>query len=295
MQKIKSFFQQELSLENVYFLAIKSGFACSLAYLLDILIGNKDHLSSVFVAMLCVSPTILMGLKRSWAQLTGSLMGGVTATILLFFDMPQIVSLFLSVTLAIFLAVSFKQWLGYQVAGFTALYILVLPGGTPLATLEARMVALLIGSFSGFIINLTISSLDYRRIFTKKILVIEKVISKLLVEAVEKGPGHLRQGFNFTSKLEQEMHIAWGELKVRRSSKSLKEINQLWERLHQYSHFLHLIIALDYLSEEIEVDIKKVKLYLKWLCNKEGDPPRLPPEMELVSKKLNVLRQKIKL
>ena len=52
----------------------------ALALGFDALTGNPDHVTSTFVAVLSVSPVVLMGLKRSLEQVCGSLLGGVCGT-----------------------------------------------------------------------------------------------------------------------------------------------------------------------------------------------------------------------
>ena len=64
-------------LGNPWFLTLKAALATLLALLLDGLTGNPDSVSSTFIAVLCVSPTVLMGLRRALTQMVGSVAGGL--------------------------------------------------------------------------------------------------------------------------------------------------------------------------------------------------------------------------
>ena len=69
------------SIRDAPYLAVKAALACLVTLLLDRAIGNPDHVSSTFVAVLCVSPLLIVGLRQGLSQLAGSALGGVWGTL----------------------------------------------------------------------------------------------------------------------------------------------------------------------------------------------------------------------
>ncbi|MEM8996230.1 MAG: hypothetical protein AAGF23_15690 [Acidobacteriota bacterium] len=99
-----------------FFLAGKAAAACAVALLIDGLTGNPDHVSSTFVAVLAVSPVVLMGLRRSFDQIAGSALGGLLGAGAMLAGLDLGVGIPVAVGLSILAAFALGFGRGYTVA-----------------------------------------------------------------------------------------------------------------------------------------------------------------------------------
>ena len=111
------------------FLALKAGAACALALLFDALTGNPDHVSSTFVAVLSVSPVVLMGLRRSLDQVVGSVVGGLWGAGCMLLGLTPGLGIPLAVAAAVYSAFLFGFGRGFAVAAFSAMFVQAVPFG----------------------------------------------------------------------------------------------------------------------------------------------------------------------
>ena len=143
---------------DLAFLAAKAAVACIVTLLLDRWVGNPDSVSSTFVAVLCVSPVVLMGIRQAGSQLAGSFLGGIWGALGLALGLPALTGVPLAVGLAILSTYLARMPSGYPIAAFTALYLILVPRETPLDTLGVRLLAVTSGAVAGFLVNLVVSA-----------------------------------------------------------------------------------------------------------------------------------------
>ena len=117
------------SLRDLLFLAGKAFLACLATILLGHAVGNPDHVSSTFVAVLSVSAVALAGLRTGLTQLAGSALGGVWGTLAALAGVPHQVAVPAAVALAIVTAFAVRAGSAYPIAAFTALYLVLVPRG----------------------------------------------------------------------------------------------------------------------------------------------------------------------
>ena len=106
------------SLRDLLFLAGKAFLACLATILLGHAVGNPDHVSSTFVAVLSVSAVALAGLRTGLTQLAGSALGGVWGTLAALAGVPHQVAVPAAVALAIVTAFAVRAGSAYPIAAF---------------------------------------------------------------------------------------------------------------------------------------------------------------------------------
>ncbi len=259
-----------------FFLALKSAVACLMALAIDRWTGNPDHVTSTFVAVLCVSPVVLMGLRKSLDQVGGSLIGGVSGTLTVLLPLGMFFGIPLAVGSAVLLSFALGFGRGYTVAAFSALFVQAVPWGTPIDTLEVRLLAVATGAVAAFAVNLLVSSMAYRGIFRRRLRFAEATVSALLVRAAEQGPQVVRAGFPVLADLERELGLASDELRLRRSKETHEWIEGLADRAGRLRRLLHLVLDLEYRIEEEQLPRDAVQDWLRWLVHEGGDEPALP-------------------
>ncbi len=277
------------------FLAGKAAAVCALALALDTLSGNPDHVTSTFVAVLSVSPVVLMGLRRSFAQVVGSLLGGLWGTAAALAGLPLIAGIPAAVGAAILSCFLVGFGRGYTVAAFSALFVQAVPRGEPLATLEVRLLAVATAVLAAFVVNVLVSSIAYRNIFRRRLRYAEATVSKLLVAAAERGPLAVRPGFPELAELEAQLDLARSELRWRSAIRRLtgrgadargafragSRQGASWlagvsYRTGVLRRLLHLVLDLSYLLEEHGLPPDAAQPWLRWLVCPGGDEPEVP-------------------
>lgn len=151
--------------------SLKVGLASSLALVATGLLGVDDPISATFVAVVCTSPTVVTGLKRSVQQVAGSLVGGVVATGLLLAGVHGPLAMGLAVGLSVMLSglLNFRD--AHMVSAFTALYVVILGAGAAPAQFETRVIAVLLGAGAALPVNYLLSALLYRTLFRRRLRV----------------------------------------------------------------------------------------------------------------------------
>ncbi len=271
-------------LGNPWFLTVKAALATALALGLDALTGNVDHVSSTFIAVLCVSPTVLMGLRRAGTQLGGSLLGGLWGTALAALGAPLLLGVPVAVGGALLSTFALRLGLAYPVAAFSALFIQAVPRGGPMATLEVRLIAVLTAAVSGFVVNVLVSGGAYRGIFERRLEKGRELVLGLLGPAATGGGGAVQDGFGVLSTLEGELALAMEEVRWRR-----RDVRQLgaWAReTARLREALHLACEIHYQGEAAEVATQEIAPFVAWLEAREGDPPPVPAGVENAADRL---------
>ena len=275
------------------FLGIKAGAACLLALVADGWTGNPDHVTSTFVAVLCVSPVVLIGLRRSLDQVMGSLIGGIWGTLMLLAGLAPLWGIPLSVTAAILSCFRLGFGRGYQVAAFTALFVQAVPRGGPSETLAIRMMAVATGALAAFMVNLLISSMAYRNIFSRRLRYAESRVSALLAEAAAEGPQVARKGFALLAELDQELGQAREELRWRGGIAQRSWLDETEERLLALRRLLHLVLDLVYRLEEEGLPADSMQEWLGWLIQGGGQEPDVPDAMKPTTRRIRMLGQSL--
>ncbi len=258
------------------FLAGKAAAACALALGFDAATGNPDHVTSTFVAVLSVSPVVLIGLRRSFAQVVGSLIGGLWGTAAALAGLPLVPGIPLAVGAAVLCCFLIGFGRGYTVAAFAALFVQAVPRGDPLATLEVRLLAVATAALAAFLVNTLLSAVAYRSIFRRRLAYAEATVSKLLVAAAERGPLAVRAGFPVLAELEAQLETARAELRFRGSGATASWLAGIAYRAGVLRRLLHQVLDLSYLLEEHGLPPAAAQPWLRWLVSPGAEEPAVP-------------------
>lgn len=282
------------NLIGVFFLSFKAAIACFLALVLNHAVGNPDHVSSTFIAVLTVSPIVLLGIRRAIEGFVDSVVGGLWGTLANLLSL----SIWSGVPIAVFLAIisSFllKMPLGYPVAAFTALYVVIVPWGDPLMTFQVRLVAVLTGAFSGLLANLLISAMLYRKILNRQLNQVEQSIREILPHTVTNGVDmRAEESFAALAALQGEVKLALEELRWRKSKEVETKITSMWWRIENLRYLLHLTCGLGYGIQEGTFQKDKLVDFIGWLKEPIGEPPETSPETQVMVLKIGQIFEKL--
>lgn len=166
-----------MPLANPFFLSLKAGLAVALALAIVQTLGVQDLISACFVALVCTSPTVFTGLRRGIEQLTASVLGGVITTLLLLLLPRHPLLLGLAMALTVRAAFVVGYWRTYLVAGFTVIYIYILPFDSPATAFSQRMLSVGIGILSATAVNFGISTFGARSLFTRRLRLVREALA----------------------------------------------------------------------------------------------------------------------
>lgn len=265
-----------LALVNPLAVAIKAGAATALALGLSKLLGNPDLVSAAFVAVLCTSPTVMMGLRQARDQLAGGLLGAVLGVGASLGGAPAHLGVPVAVSLGVGASFGFGMPQGYTAAAFSALFVQLVPMGDEGETLWVRVVALTIAATSGFAVNLLVSSHAYRFIFVRRLRRVEAHADKLLAEAPANGPRSVHPAFALVGQLERELEQTSSELRWRGNQRDLEWIEKVAARVEAIHHLLHLVWDLGLLCDAHDVPEREVAPLLDWARCGDGPRPEVP-------------------
>ena len=268
------------------FLAAKAAAACALALFFDSLTGNPDHVTSTFVAILSISPVVLMGLRRSFEQVIGSLIGGLCGTAAAALDLGPQTGIPLAVGIAILLCFVVGFGHGYLVAAFSAMFVQAVPRGEPLDTFEVRLLAVATAAIAAFLVNTLVSSVAYRSIFRRRLRFAEATVSKLLLAAAEQGPTAVRAGFPLLGELETQLQAARDELRWRRSRTTASWLAGIAYRTAVLRRLLHHVLDLSYLLEEEGLPPDASQPWLRWLVHPGDAEPPVPEPLRETTRRI---------
>jgi hypothetical protein len=264
------------SLRDLLFLAGKAFLACLATILLGHAVGNPDHVSSTFVAVLSVSAVALAGLRTGLTQLAGSALGGVWGTLAALAGVPHQVAVPAAVALAIVTAFAVRAGSAYPIAAFTALYLVLVPQGTPLQTFGVRLLAVGTGVAGGLAVNLAVSALFYRGIYARRLAAAEGEVRALLPAAVRRGPDAAEQGFARLAALQGELDSALTELRWRRARASHGALRRTWWRVERLRSLLHLASNVGEVARREGLAEPALAPLLAWLRAPSGPAPAVP-------------------
>lgn len=277
------------ALISPFWLALKAGAASGVALLLAQATACPDLVSTTFVAVLCTSPTVLLGMRLATAQLLGSAVGGACGAAMVAAGVPVFPGIPLAVFLAVGASFAMRYPKGYQAAAFTALFVQAIPRGGPMDTLAVRILAIAIAALSGFVVNVVVSARAYRAIFTDRLRRVEEHCDSLLVEAAAAGPSKVSPAFDLLSLMERELAGAQEELTWRGDEETAFWLGKISARVYAIHHLLHLVYDLGLLMEDHAVPLEEVRPFLEWVRCGEGERPAVPPALGACASRIEAL------
>ncbi len=263
-------------LGNPWFLTLKAALATLLALLLDALTGNPDSVSSTFIAVLCVSPTVLMGLRRALTQMAGSVAGGLWGAGLAALGAPLLVGVPVAVGGALLTTFALRLGTAYPVAAFSALFLQAVPRGGPVETLEVRLLAVATAAVSGFLVNVLVSGGAYRGIFGRRLVKATSLVRAALARAARGGPDAVVAVWATLATLEGELDLAVEELRWRGREALRARLEGHRRAAAGLREALHLACELYYLAREDAGTAQGVADLAAWLEAPGDDPPAVP-------------------
>jgi uncharacterized membrane protein YgaE (UPF0421/DUF939 family) len=273
-------------LTNPLFMVVKAMLACALALYLNRLLGNPDHVSATFVAILCLTPTVRMGLKNARAQLLSGLLGACWGTWLHLSAHPPEIILPLAVGLAIGSSFALKMGEGYATAAFSALFVILVQFQSPWHTLGVRFVSLSIAAASSFFVNALVSALIYRDIFSERLQKVEQRLYAVLPEVLAGNGAAADQVFELLAQLKAQMRETLKELAFRRAWKTHAQVSRLLIRAQWLNYLLHLIWDLAWLQREEHLDATETEAFVRWIQGQEKTFIYLPDQLLGIQKRI---------
>lgn len=271
---------------DLLFLSLKALLACLATLLLDDLVGNPDHVSSTFVAVLSVSAVALAGLRQGLSQLVGSALGGVWGTLATLAGLHPLAAVPLAVAAAVLTAHASRVAAGWPIAAFTALYLVLVPQGTPLETLGIRLLAVTSGAVGGLVVNVAVSAFAYRRIYERRLADAESRVRTLLPAAATRGPDPAEPGFALLAELQRDLDQALTELRWRRARRAHTDMRRLWWRIEHLRSLLHLAANLGLQAHAERVPAADLAPFVDWLESPVGTPPPVPAALETPARRV---------
>lgn len=138
------------------------------------------------MALVCITPTAYAGLRRALEQMGGALVGG-GATALLLAVMPwqhnparQCLAAGISVGISTWACARLRWEGGHIAAGFTALYLVLLPFPTFTSGLRERGLAVLLGALAAAAVNAAVSWVFAGRILARRVRLARAAVAEAL-------------------------------------------------------------------------------------------------------------------
>ena len=169
---------------------------------------------------------------------------------------------------------------GHEVAAFSAIVVQIAPDGSPLETLDTRLLAVFVAAISGLIVNLFVSGMAYEEIFGRRMRLVEQQVFALVPVAARRGPEAAQAGFELIAQLQDELTLALEELRWRQNWEKLKLIQEIWWRVGRLRNLLHVSSELGYLARATQVPEDALAPLLEWMTHQEGERPRVPEHLE---------------
>ena len=249
-------------------------------------LGNPDRVSATFVAVICVSPTVLVGIRRSSLQLVGSVIGGALGAGAAAIGLPAEIGIPAAVGVAVL--ATFRAGLGsaYPVAAFAALVVQAIPRGSPALALDVRIGAVLIAVTAAFVANVVVSGGAYAQIFERRLARVEAYLTEVLTAAAaDPSPDALLPAFAPIAALQVEIAAATEELALRRS-RDLPKLQAAAHRAEALRRLLHVAVDVAWAAQDAGAPAAAGPL-LAWAASGAGDPPDTPAALTQVGARLS--------
>lgn len=182
-------------------LTLKAATAAAAGALLANLTHVPDALSSSFVALVCVTPSAYAGLRRGMEQLGGAVIAGaITAAMFAIWpyahnDPHVAVVVFASVAVTTGACLRLRWAGGHITAGFTTLYLSLLPFPNFSTAMRVRLLAVLLGIAAATLVNVAVSFTSGRRILARRLRIARAAVAEPLREtALACAEGASREG-----------------------------------------------------------------------------------------------------
>lgn len=178
-------------LADPVYLTLKAGFAAMLGVLLAQQARVPDLLSTGFIAVVCTSPSAWAGLRRGLEQFGGALVGGaITAVLVTVFPLrnsdPRMAPVVgASIALTTGVCVRLRWTGGYITAGFTALYLALLPFPSVGEGVRVRLLAVVLGVFAATVVNGAVSLVAARPILARRLRLARELVAGPLRKTAE--------------------------------------------------------------------------------------------------------------
>jgi hypothetical protein len=196
-------------------LAAKAGLAAALAVAGARLAGLDDPLSAGFVALACVSPSAYAGLRGGIAQLAGSLLGVAIAGLPVV-AIPtlhgSVAALGASMAIAVLACLRMRAPSATLVAGFSVLYVHLMPFPNAWVSAGERLGAVLAGVVAATLVNVAVSALDGDRIAARRTARVRGEVARALGECADRirrgeppPEGALAEGFGALAALRADL------------------------------------------------------------------------------------------
>jgi hypothetical protein len=166
-------------------LAAKAGLAAAIAVAATRAAGLDDPLSAGFVALACVSPSAYAGLRGGLAQLAGSVLGVAIAGLPVV-AIPTlhgtVAALGASMALAVLACLRMRAPAATLVAGFSVLYVHLMPFPNAWVSAGERLGAVLVGVLAATLVNVAVSALDGDRIAARRTERVRREVARAMGE-----------------------------------------------------------------------------------------------------------------
>ncbi len=216
-----------------------------------------------------------MGLRTSFEQLAGSVVGGGLGTLAVILDLPQPVGVPIAVTLAVLFTHLIGFYRGAIAASFTALFVQIVTFGDPLHTYGYRLEAVGIAAVSAFVVNVAVSAFFYKSLFRRRLVKVSERVDELVALAASQGPAVMFPVFAAMNQVDEELGQALDELSWRRNDATAAVLKKLRVELLWLRDYVHLIVNLEMGEAESS---EEVLTFIAWLATREGDAPPLSGE-----------------
>ena len=278
-------------LSDLRYVPLKSGLAVAFALLIDVPLGNPDHVSSGFVSIMCVAPTVLLGLRRASVQFSGSVIGGIFGAAAMWsageLRLPLLYAIPPAVMGATLAMLALRRPEAVAVAAFTALFLPALPHGSALDTFLQRLLAISIGASSGLIVNASISFIGYRSIFSRRLRVARETVARAtaVLRDHSKQRDVLRPAFEMLDAIQDELHAALNEPTWAHTPRTFEILAEIQSEVDGLRRIVHLLYDALILIEEGSLDTGAREPLLALIASREerslgpASTETTPPEL----------------
>ena len=278
-----------MSFQDNRYRAGKVAAATFLALLGGELIGNPDRVTATFIAVLCCSPAVSIGLRQGITQLGASLVGGTLGVLCILAQVP----VYLGVPIAVCLAVLSTAWSkfskGTGVASFTALFVQLVPFGSPFETWWTRQEAVLLALVCAAIVNIFVSAAFYKNIFGKRLHKLEALIDSKLERALTE-PLSIGATFGALAGFEAELEPALQELEIRRAWETKKCLDEYLAEARRLKKFINEIYRMGLLIEDhASLSVSDAAPLICWTRNPAEHFPEVREEFREIALRLQQL------
>jgi hypothetical protein len=210
-----------VKLADPLWLAAKAGVASALAVVTARGLDVDDALSAGFVALACVSPSVWAGIKNGLEQLVGSALACAIAGLPMAL-FPAVrgssAAILASLTLSVWACFAARLGSAYLVAGFSALYLHLLPFSSAALGISIRIEAVAIGILAATAVNTLVSSLFAERVAARRVTLAKRIVAgdldgaaRWLDDAREATPPTFHDAFQVVGELRLDLGAATHE------------------------------------------------------------------------------------